>query len=432
MRAVSRKNFLRLGGGGLIGAMLLGVAGCNRSHGKVVRFFTGTKETAALERAVTEIHVDRFEEQHPNIDLQRETLQPDEVRREIQSRLRSKEPPDVFAYDTGPGFGGVLADAGLLRSLENAYKKHGWDIYNWAKQQATYDGTVYGVPDQVEEIIVYYNKDLVPEVPHTVEELRQISGELKGRGKIPLAFGNREQYPASHMFSIGTSNVLGRKGLDNILYGDGRWDTPKVVEIIELMFRDFVESGYYPKSPNALTYDGANALFYSGEAAMNPTGTWLVSEIVQAVQGFEVGFFPFPSIDGSGISPPAGVGTGWFVAKDAKNPQGAITFIDYLLQDDTARLTIELLNTLPAHPVNTDGLDVPELFKQVLDDLSESPQAETFGYNIDVLAPQNFNEVMYTGFQEVIDGMRSPAEQAGALQQAWAEAKKSGKTPTQE
>ena len=192
MRAVSRKDFLRLGGSGLIGAMLLGDADCNRNHGKVVRFLTGTRETAALERAVTEIHVGRFEEQHPNIDLQREALQPDEVRREIQSRLRSKEPPDVFAYDTGPGFGGVLADAGLLRALENAYKKHGWDIYEWAKQQATYDGTVYGVRDQVEEIVVYYNKDLVPEVPHTVEELRQISDELKRRerSRSPLETGN--------------------------------------------------------------------------------------------------------------------------------------------------------------------------------------------------------------------------------------------------
>src|SRR3712207_3275976 len=128
----------------------------------------------------------------------------------IQTRLQSDNPPVVFTYDTGPGFGGVLADAGLLRSLENAYKEHGWEIYDWARQRATYDGTVYGVPDQVEEIIVYYNKDLVPEVPQTVEELREISGEIKGRGKIPLAFGNRERYPASHLFSLAISNVLGR------------------------------------------------------------------------------------------------------------------------------------------------------------------------------------------------------------------------------
>jgi ABC-type glycerol-3-phosphate transport system substrate-binding protein len=273
---------------------------------------------------------------------------------------------------------------------------------------------------------------LVPEVPKTVGELRGVAEELKLRGTIPLAFGNREQYPAGHMFSVAASNVLGRQGLDNILYGNERWDVPEVVEAIELFFRNFVESGFYPQNVNALTYDGANALFYSGEAAMLPTGTWLVSEIVQTVQDFEVGFFPFPSIDGSGISPPAGLGAGLFVAKEASNPQGAIEFIDYLLQDSTARLIIEKLNVIPAHPVNPKGLDVPELFKEVLEDLSASPEAQSFGYNIDVLAPQNFNEVMSTGFQEVLNGTRSPAEQAAALQHAWAEAKKQGKIATQD
>ena len=164
---------------------------------------------------------------------------------------------------------------------------------------------------------------------------------------------------------------------------------------------------------------------------MLPTGTWLVSEIVQAVQDFEVGFFPFPSIDASGIAPPAGVGAGLFVAASAKNPEGAIKFLDYLQQDDTTRFAVEKFNTIPAHPVDMEGLDVPDLFKRVLDDLSKSPQAGSFGYNIDVLAPQNFNEVMFSGFQEVISGARSPAEQAGALQEAWAEARNAGETPTQ-
>jgi raffinose/stachyose/melibiose transport system substrate-binding protein len=86
---------------------------------------------------------------------------------------------------------------------------------------------------------------------------------------------------------------------------------------------------------------------------------------------------------------------------------------------------------IPAQPVNPQGLEVPELFKEVLEDLSASPQARSFGYNIDVLAPQNFNEVMFSGFQEVLDGTRSPAEQAAALQDAWATAKKQGKIATQ-
>jgi raffinose/stachyose/melibiose transport system substrate-binding protein len=434
-RAISRKGFLRLGGVGLAGAALLGAAGCGGNllggDKKVVRFFTGTEETTTQERAVTEIQVNRFEEQHPKYTLQREAILSDEIRKVIQSRLRSDEPPDVFTYDTGPGFGGVLAEAGLLLPLEDAYQKRGWGIYEWAKQRATYNGTVYGVPDQVEEIIVYYNKDLVPEVPKTVDELRQIANELKGQGIIPFAFGNQAQWPAGHLFSIGASNMLGREGLDNILYRDGKWDIPEVEEAINLFFRDFVESGYYPEGLSSLSYDGANALFYTGEAAMNPTGTWLVPEIVQTVQDFEVGFFPFPSIEGSGISPPAGLGSGLFVAKKASTLQGAIDFIDYLLEESTARLAIETLNVIPAQPVNPQGLEVPELFKEVLEDLSTTPEAQSFGYNIDVLAPQSFNEVMFNGFQEVLDGTRSPVEQSAALQDAWARAKKQGKIATQ-
>jgi raffinose/stachyose/melibiose transport system substrate-binding protein len=434
-RAISRRGFLRLGGVGLAGAALSGAAGCGGNllggDKKVVRFFTGTEETATQERAVTEIQVNRFEEQHPQYTLEREAIKSDEIRKVIQSRLRSDEPPDVFTYDTGPGFGGVLAEAGLLLPLEDAYQQRGWGIYEWAKQRATYNGTVYGVPDQVEEIIVYYNKDLMPEVPKTVDELRQIANELKGQGIIPFAFGNLEQWPAGHLFSIGVSNVLGREGLDNILYANGRWDIPEVEEAINLLFREFVESGYYPDGLSSLSSDGANALFYTGEAAMNPTGTWLVPEIVQTVQDFEVGFFPFPSIEGSGISPPAGLGSGLFVAKKASTPRGAIDFIDYLLEESTARLAIETLNVIPAQPVNPQGLEVPELFKEVLEDLSTTPEAQSFGYNIDVLAPQSFNEVMFNGFQEVLKGTRSTVEQAAALQNAWARAKKQGKIATQ-
>ena len=126
------------------------------------------------------------------------------------------------------------------------------------------------------------------------------------------------------------------------------------------------------------------------------------------------------------------MGAALFVAANARYPEGAIKFIDYLLQADTARIIVEKFKTIPAHPVDTEGLDVPRLFRLVLESLSGSPEAEALGYNIDVLAPRDFNEVMYAGFQEVMNGTRSPAEQAGALQEAWAEAKRAGKTPAQE
>ena len=429
MRTVSRREFLRLGTAGLAGAALLGTAGCGggQGGGKVIKYLTETPETTTLERAAIEIQVNRFQEQYPKYTLERESIAPDDLLTVIKTRLQSGQPPDVFNYGTGPGFAGVLEDARLLRPLEKSYKENGWEIYDWARQQVTYDGTVYGVPDLLQEIIVYYNKDLVPEAPKTVDELRQVADDLKAQGKVPFAFGDSEQWPAGHFFSMGASNLLGKDGLDNILSGDGRWDVPEVERAIDLIFREFVESGYYPEGVNAITYDDANALFYAGKAGMLPTGTWLISSILETVQEFEVGFFPFPSIDGSEIAPAAGTGTGLFVAKDANDPEGAITFIDYLLQDETARMLTEELLVIPAHPFDQAGLEVPELFRGVLEEMSKSSQAGALGYNIDVLTPQSFNEVMWSGFQEVLNGTKSPAEQAGALQDAWAKAKKQGK-----
>lgn len=80
---------------------------------------------------------------------------------------------------------------------------------------------------------------------------------------------------------------------------------------------------------------------------------------------------------------------------------------------------MEKFNAIPAHPVSTKGLKVPGLFKQVLTDLSQSSQDKDFGYNIDVLIPQNFNEVMYSGFQDVINGNRTAKGQARGDRTRW-------------
>src|ERR687892_2216370 len=93
-RAVSRKDFLRLSGAGLAGAALLGTTGCGggQGGGEVIKYLTETPETTNLERTAIEIQVNRFEEQHPKYTLEREAIHADEIRKVIQSRLRSDEP----------------------------------------------------------------------------------------------------------------------------------------------------------------------------------------------------------------------------------------------------------------------------------------------------------------------------------------------------
>jgi raffinose/stachyose/melibiose transport system substrate-binding protein len=363
--------------------------------------------------------------------VRREALEGDQLRIVINTRLGGNNAPDLVQYDTGPGFGGVLAKNGLLQPIDDAYEQYGWEVFDWAKARATYGGKVYGVPEQVEELGIYYNKDLFAELgfaeePRTLEDLTAIADAAKAKNVVPFAFGDQDQWPAGHQFSMVVSNLLGRDGLDDILFGDGAWNSPEVVKAIDIVFRQFEEKGYFPKGVVGLSYDDANALFMDGKAAMLPSGTWLVGEITKAVK-FEVGFFPFPSIDGSDVAPPAGVGSGWFVPAKAKHRDAALKYVDFLQSSKeatTSQLTV--FNLLPARPVDTRGRDLPPLFREVLTDLSKSTDPSSFGYNIDVLTPQSFIEVMFTGFQDVLNGRRSPQEQADALQEAWEKAKAEG------
>lgn len=392
----------------------------------------GIAEDPDIEQKLVD-RVKEFNDSHPNITIKRESLQNDQLRTIIQTRLSSGS-VDLFGYDTGPGFGGVLAKAGLLTDLGPAYAKYGWPIFDWAKARCTYGGVLSCIPGQVEELGIYYNKQIFAdngftEPPKTLDEMKTMMDAFKAKGLTPLAFGDQPKWPAGHQFSMALSNIVGRAGLDARLYGEKPWNDAETVKAIDVFFKQFKDAGYFPKDPNAVTYEDANALFYAGKAAMLPTGTWLVSEITNKTK-FDVGFFPFPSIDGSSISPPAGLGGGLFVNKSSKHPDAAFEYINWLLQpEQIKKWDLSTFSSIPALAIDTAGVQVSPLFQLVLNDLSQSSgTAGTFGYNIDVLTPAGFNDQMSTGFQEVLSGRLSPQQQADKLQDAYKKALDAGET----
>ena len=397
-----------------------------------LKLLAGVMETAELEQKAKD-DIKHFEQLNPDIKIDRESIDSEQLRTLIQTRLRSDAAPDIFMYDTGPGYGGVLAKAKLVKPLGSAYAKYNWKIYPWARARATYGGVTYGVPDQIEELGVFYNKDLFAKlglkVPKTMDELQQISATLKSKGYIPLAFVDKDGWPASHQFSMLASNLLGRAGLQNIIFGNGKWNSPKLVKGIDRYFSQFNKAGYFPPSPAAISYEDGNSLFYAQKAAMLPTGTWLVSEINEKARNFKVGFFPFPSIDGSKVVQPAGIGAGLFVSARTKHWPEVQRYLQYIQSPAHAKYEIETFNTLPAFPVKTAGLKISPLYKQVIGGLVASGgQTSGYGENIDVLAPARFNDAMYAGFQDVLTGKKTAQQQADALEAAWQKAKKAGET----
>ena len=67
-----------------------------------------------------------FTEQNPNITITRETFSTDQMRDTVNTAISSGTGPDLIFYDAGPGYAGVLADAGLLLPLDDYAEQYGW------------------------------------------------------------------------------------------------------------------------------------------------------------------------------------------------------------------------------------------------------------------------------------------------------------------
>ncbi|QAY72391.1 extracellular solute-binding protein [Agromyces protaetiae] len=360
-----------------------------------------------------------FEELNPGVKVDMDVVPFDTLQSVLVPQLRSDSGPDVFIYDPGPGFAGALADAGLLYDLTDAFADNDWQTYQFAIDQVTFDGKIVGVPNEIEELGVFYNKDLFAEhgleVPTSIDELEDASKSLLDDDIVPFAFGALDQWNGSHSFSMSLSSELGGDAVAAIVDGTQPIDTPETVATVERTFQEFLP--FYPEFPTALSYDDALSMFYAGEAAMLPTGTWMVQDL-SANADFEVGFFPYPATERQAIFS-AGLGSGTFVSANTKKPELAVKFLDYLQSEERGLWQIENLQTIPAYPVDASGADISPLFQGILADAAGVASGDgEFGLNIDVRMPASFNDVLYPGIQAVLTGTQSSADFVKDLQAA--------------
>ena len=368
--------------------------------------------------AALEEHIAGFEEES-GIEVDVRTLPFDTLRTVLQTQLRSGDGPDVFSYGSGPSFGGALIEAGLVQDLTEAYEERDWQVYDFAKERVTVDGKTYGVPGELETIGLFYNKDVFTELgleePQSVDDLRAAADAVKASGKTPFAVGDKEGWEGGHLLSMALSSAIGSEGMEQLFAGEKSWESPEVVEALGL-WQEFGEAGYLPESPTSVDYDTSIAQFFSAEAAMLPTGSWLVGEIEDNTD-FEVGYIPFPAPDGPGIFT-GGLGSGPYVSADTDNPDGAIELLDFLASPEHGEWTVENLNTIPPQEIDVANVDASPLLSQVLEDTASVTDGLDFGYNIDVMVTDAVNEAMYDGFQGVLTGQQTPQQVAASIEAA--------------
>ncbi|MDF3039830.1 MAG: extracellular solute-binding protein family 1, partial [Thermomicrobiales bacterium] len=323
---------------------------------------------------------------------------------------------------------GVLADADLIIPLADMAEQYGWydRVAAAAMEQAEIDGELYALPLEIDLIGMYVNKTIMDEngweTPETVDELIAFCGAASEAGYLPIAFANNPGWQAFHQFTYTSNNMIGPDAMQALLFNnEGRWDSPEQIQAIKSFFVDMRDAGCFSEDVNALTYDDGNALFFTGEAVLHSTGSWLMPLIAEEMTDFEVEYVPFPALEGGqGRFWDTGLGSAWMVSSKTEHQEIAGEFLDFLISPEVAKIWAEQANTPIPVQLDTENLEVSPLLLSVLQVLDQAASGEIqLGYNIDVLAPAEFNDVMQSGFQSILAGDKTPEQQAADLQAAW-------------
>jgi raffinose/stachyose/melibiose transport system substrate-binding protein len=293
-----------------------------------------------------------FQTQNPNVKIsidQNDTLS---YQQAIFTRFKSTDAPDVAWMWGGLTWVPDLADAGLIRNMDDYADQFGWRKILQPAALSGYllNNSFFFIPHHgVTYPYFYYNKDLFQKQgwkistfdnPMTVDDFVSQAAEIKKAGYLGLTLGLKDVWPAEHLLSHFIVGNLDPDAANTFVndYGAAltqpghyskiqlRWTDSS----IEKMFEQLAAWGPAVAVPNAgsLDYSSALALFTSGKAAMWQDGIWSVSGLKSGIKGaFDFDFMQIPTNKTKTVQ--TGFFNGWVVAARSKYVDEDAAWLNY-------------------------------------------------------------------------------------------------------
>jgi raffinose/stachyose/melibiose transport system substrate-binding protein len=313
-----------------------------------------------------------FQEEYPNITLERVSRSFEDLQATLRLAITDDEPPDVVQANNGRADMGAFVAAGLLANLDQYRDAYGWaDRYpesvlsysSYTEDGVTFgEGSLWGLPQMGEVVGFYYNKTLLDqlglEVPVTWDDLDAALAAAKDAGQLPLQFGNLEAWPGIHLLGAVQSRYTPADQIRNLGFGrpGAQWTTEENRQAAQTLV-DWVDAGYVTPDFNGITPDDAWQAFAQGEGVFMLGGTWLIAELMNQM-GDDVGF---TVLLGAGSDVPVGTGGTSlpFAVTDAtENSDAAAAYIDFITSSDAMKVVTEEGN-LPIIEASQQQLSAP-------------------------------------------------------------------------
>jgi raffinose/stachyose/melibiose transport system substrate-binding protein len=346
----------------------------------------------------------------------------------VPTALKSGAGPDVVLINSGPARIGFLAQAGLTKPLDDVYKQLNWTdrlvpfaVNRLKNQGKIFQGKIWEVPWSLDVIYWNYNKDLYGKVgikaPDTYDEMIANFEKLKAAKIYPVTLGVRSSFAGGWLFGNLMQAMIGRDGVADVLFGEGKWDQPRLVQAAATL-QDWVKKEYIPQAATTLTDQQAYPLFLNKQAANYCVGTWFVPTMAEAKADMEnVDTFSQPPItkENSSRMPTGGFGSSYVVAANARDPDTAYKYLDYYMTDEVTLLIVNYPNQGTNPPVKIPPGAKPNRFlAKSLDILAH----DGTGYNPSVHVVATITNTYYQSLQGLLGGQTTPQQAMADIQAA--------------
>jgi len=359
----------------------------------------------------------------------------------LRAALPSGEGPDLIRT-MGPTAATSLARAGYLLPLDTYAEAFEWAdlVMPWALEIGRADGLLYSIPLEVETLVLYYNKTLFEQhdwtPPTTMDELVALSEEIQAAGVVPFAHAVGEFRQASEWY-IGEfmNHVAGPQVVYEALTGERPWTDPVLVEAMDLL-NTFQQNSWFMGGLDryyTLSFAERDAMFSSGEAAMDIEGTWAIGGwlgLFGEANGNpnEWDWVPVPSATGDPIYD-LGVGGSLSIHAESLYPDNAAEFLSYYYSPEVqARLLAAGFNSGPVR-LTADMLSgVDARFAAIIAAMGEASLAGGYGYTSWTFWPPQ-SETYLIEVEKVWSGEISSTEYLQGLQDMMDEERAAGEMP---
>jgi multiple sugar transport system substrate-binding protein/raffinose/stachyose/melibiose transport system substrate-binding protein len=365
-----------------------------------------------------------FEAENPNVTIEIQSVQNEDMDGKLQTALNSGDAPDIFMARGGGKLADVVA-AGQVKDLTDLIDDSVKEDMGAAFNAFTVEGKIYGVPSAVLPGGIFYSKDLfeqagITETPETLEDLEAAVEKLKAAGIQPIALGAKDAWPAAHWYYFFALRACSQETMDQAAetrtFDDPCWEKAGE-DLQEFAGTEPFNEGFLTTSAQQGAGSSAG-LLANHKAAMELMGGWDVGVIASLTPDQkplpDLGWFPFPAVEGGDGDPTAMMGGVDGYSCFVEAPAECEEFLQFAAQPEQQEGYAKAFQTIPASKAAAAA--TPEGPLQEVQAAYEN--AAYVSVWLDTLFGQNIGNALNAGVVEMLAGQGDPAAIVKAVNDA--------------